>query len=109
MRSSLSAVLRGGLLDDVEQSAGHEQRGRSYKQKRSERTADASGRAARAKRGSTRHLICDGRGVPLAVRLTGANRNDSQEPLALVDAIPLLHGSGAALTASRSPVPSPNR
>ena len=35
---------------------------------------------ARAKRGSKRHLICDGRGVPLAVRLTGANRNDSQEP-----------------------------
>jgi transposase len=32
----------------------------------------------RAKRGSKRHLICDGRGVPLAVRLTTANRNDSQ-------------------------------
>jgi Transposase DDE domain len=32
----------------------------------------------RAKRGSKRHLICDGRGVPLAIRLTGANRNDSQ-------------------------------
>jgi len=42
----------------------------------------------RAKRGSKRHLICDGRCVPLAVRLTGANRNDSQEALALVDAIP---------------------
>ena len=35
----------------------------------------------RAKRGSKRLLICDGRGVPLAVRLTGANRNDSQEAL----------------------------
>ena len=46
----------------------------------------------RAKRGSKRHLICDGHGVPLAVRLTGANRNDSQEALALVDAIPPLHG-----------------
>jgi transposase len=33
----------------------------------------------RAKRGSKRHLVCDGRGGPLAVRLTGANRNDSQE------------------------------
>jgi hypothetical protein len=42
----------------------------------------------RAKRGSKRHLICDGRGVPLAVRLTGASRNDSEEALALVDAIP---------------------
>ena len=46
----------------------------------------------RAKRGSKRHLICDGRGMPLAVRLTGANRNDSQEALALVDAVPPLHG-----------------
>ena len=46
----------------------------------------------RAKRGSKRHLICDGRGVPLAVRLTTANRNDSQEALALVDAVPPLHG-----------------
>jgi transposase len=46
----------------------------------------------RAKRGSKRHLICDGHGVPLAVRLTGANRNDSQEALALVDAVPLLQG-----------------
>jgi transposase len=46
----------------------------------------------RAKRGSKRHLICDGRGVPLAVRLTTANRNDSQEALALVDAVAPLHG-----------------
>src|SRR6266487_3775759 len=46
----------------------------------------------RAKRGSKRHLICYWRGMPLAVRLTGANRNDSQEALALVDAIPPLHG-----------------
>ncbi len=30
----------------------------------------------RAKLGSKRHLICDGRGVPLAIQLTGANRND---------------------------------
>jgi transposase len=46
----------------------------------------------RAKLGSKRHLICDGRGVPLAIQLTGANRNDSQHALALVDAIPLLQG-----------------
>jgi transposase len=37
-------------------------------------------------------VICDGRGVPLAVRLTGANRHDSQEALPLVDAIPPLQG-----------------
>jgi hypothetical protein len=46
----------------------------------------------RAKLGSKRHLICDGRGVPLAIQLTGANRNDSQQALALVDAIPSLQG-----------------
>ncbi len=46
----------------------------------------------RAKLGSKRHLICDGRGVPLAIQLNGANRNDSQQALSLVDAIPLLQG-----------------
>lgn len=46
----------------------------------------------RAKRGSKRHVICDGHGVPLAVRLTGANRHDSQEAMPLVDAIPPLQG-----------------
>jgi transposase len=46
----------------------------------------------RAKLGSKRHLICDGRGVPLAIQLTGANRNDSLQALALVDAIPSLQG-----------------
>jgi len=46
----------------------------------------------RAKLGSKRHLICDGRGVPLAIQLTRANRNDSQQALALVDAIPSLQG-----------------
>jgi len=46
----------------------------------------------RAKLGSKRHLICDGHGVPLAIQLTGANRNDSQQAIALVEAIPLLQG-----------------
>ena len=46
----------------------------------------------RAKRGSKRHVICDGQGVPLAIRLTGANRHDSKEALPLVDAIPPLQG-----------------
>ena len=52
----------------------------------------------RAKRGSKHHVICDGQGVPLAVRLTGANRNDSQEALALVDAIPYCMRSTAPAT-----------
>jgi len=46
----------------------------------------------RAKLGSKRHLICDGQGIPLAIQLTGANRNDSPQALALVDAIPSLQG-----------------
>jgi transposase len=46
----------------------------------------------RAKTWSKRYLICDGQGVPLTVRLTAANRNDSREALALVDAIPPLQG-----------------
>jgi transposase len=37
-------------------------------------------------------LICDGGGVPLAIQLTGANRNDSRQTLSLVDAIPPLQG-----------------
>jgi len=47
----------------------------------------------RAKLGSKRHLICDGQGVPLAIQLTGANRNDCQQALALVDDIPPLQGA----------------
>jgi transposase len=40
--------------------------------------------------GSKRHLVCDGQGVPLVVQLTGANFNDSQQALVLVNAIPPL-------------------
>ena len=46
----------------------------------------------RAKLGSKRHLICDGRGVPLAIQLTSANQNDSQQITSLVDALPVLQG-----------------
>jgi hypothetical protein len=46
----------------------------------------------RAKLGSKRRLICDGRGVPLVIQLTGTNRNDSQQALALVESIPHLQG-----------------
>ena len=55
-------------------------------------TSVEEARERRAKLGSKRHLICDGRGVPLAIQLTGANRNDSQQALSLVDAIPTLQG-----------------
>ena len=46
----------------------------------------------RAKHGSKRHLICDGHGIPLAVRLTGANCHDSTQALPLLDDIPPLQG-----------------
>src|SRR5947209_2492777 len=46
----------------------------------------------RAKRGSKRHLICDGHGIPLAIKLTGANCHDSTQALPLLDGIPLLQG-----------------
>jgi len=46
----------------------------------------------RAKKGTKRHLIVDGRGAPLAVRITGANRHDSVEALGLIDDIPPIGG-----------------
>jgi transposase len=42
----------------------------------------------RGKNGSKRHLITDADGVPLAIEHTGANLNDSQRAIALVDAVP---------------------
>src|SRR3954464_14228767 len=47
----------------------------------------------RAKRGSTRHLICDGRGVPLAIRLTGANDTTPKKPWRSWMPFPPLHGA----------------
>jgi transposase len=42
----------------------------------------------RAKKGTKRHLLVDRRGTPLALRITGANRHDSTQAMALIDAIP---------------------
>src|SRR5689334_4671298 len=46
----------------------------------------------RGKKGSKRHLLVDGKGTPLALRLTGANRNESLEAMNLVDDIPPIRG-----------------
>ncbi|KID27776.1 DDE family transposase [Prauserella rugosa] len=46
----------------------------------------------RGKTGSKHHLICEGGGVPLAVTLTGGNRNDITQLIPLVDAVPLVRG-----------------
>jgi transposase len=46
----------------------------------------------RGKTGTKHHLAVDGRGVPLVVQQTGANRPDGQQLLALIDALPALPG-----------------
>ena len=46
----------------------------------------------RAKRGTKRHLVCDGCGIPLAFRVTGANCHDSTQALPLLDGISPLQG-----------------
>jgi transposase len=46
----------------------------------------------RGRAGSKHHLITDAGGIPLAVSLTSANRNDITQMIALVDAIPLVRG-----------------
>ncbi len=44
--------------------------------------------ADRRRPGSKHHVICEGRGIPLGVTLTAANRNDITELLPLVDRVP---------------------
>lgn len=52
----------------------------------------------RRKTGSKHHLAVDANGVPLAARLTGANRHDVTQLLPLVDDIPPVRGKiGAPL------------
>ncbi|WP_455570072.1 IS5 family transposase [Streptomyces tauricus] len=46
----------------------------------------------RARSGSKHHLIVDGQGIPLAVSLTGGNRNDVTQLLPLLDKIPAIAG-----------------
>ncbi|WP_408055034.1 transposase [Streptomyces davaonensis] len=46
----------------------------------------------RGQAGSKHHLITDGHGTPLAVVLTGGNRNDVTQLMPLLDAIPPVRG-----------------
>ncbi len=46
----------------------------------------------RGRPGSKHHLICDAGGIPLAVTLTGGNRNDITQLIPLVDAVPPIRG-----------------
>ncbi|SHF00813.1 Transposase [Streptoalloteichus hindustanus] len=42
--------------------------------------------------GSKHHLITDATGIPLAITLTGGNRNDVTQLIPLIDAIPPIRG-----------------
>jgi transposase len=46
----------------------------------------------RGRKGSKHHVIVDGQGVPLAVRVSAANSNDNLHTLELVDAVPPIAG-----------------
>jgi transposase len=46
----------------------------------------------RARRGSKHHLLTDANGIPLAVSLTGGNRNDVTQLLPLIDGVEPVHG-----------------
>jgi len=50
----------------------------------------------RRKNGSKHHLVVDAGGVPLAVIVTAANRNDVTQLIPLVDAIPPIAGKPGA-------------
>jgi len=47
-------------------------------------------------------LICDGHGIPLAIRLTGANSHDSTQALPLVDGIPRSKGLAVGRDVART-------
>ncbi|MET9524915.1 IS5 family transposase [Streptomyces coeruleorubidus] len=47
----------------------------------------------RARPGSKHHVLVDGQGIPLAVSLTGGNRNDVTQLLPLLDKVPAVAGA----------------
>ncbi|WP_442877627.1 IS5 family transposase [Dactylosporangium sp. AC04546] len=54
--------------------------------------SSSEGPVDRARAGSKHHVITDGAGIPLAVSLTGGNRHDVTQLMALIDAIPPVRG-----------------
>src|SRR6266508_5341233 len=46
----------------------------------------------RARNGSKHHLLVEGKGIPLAWTLTGGNRHDVTQLIALVDRVPPVRG-----------------
>jgi transposase len=68
-------------------------RGRRLARARAQRGADVGPSPVdRGRPGSKHHLICDAGGIPLAVTLTGGNRNDITQLIPLVDAVPPIRG-----------------
>ena len=55
-------------------------------------TTSAPRRSTARRPGSKHHLICDAGGIPLAVTLTGGNRNDITQLIPLLDAVPPIRG-----------------
>ncbi len=47
----------------------------------------------RARLGTKHHVLVDGKGVPLAIRITGANRHDVTQILPLVNDVPAVRGA----------------
>ena len=65
---------------------------RSDRQSPERRSKTGPNPTDRRKCGSKRHLLTERHGIPLAVRITGANRHDVMQRLPLVDAIPAVRG-----------------
>ena len=60
--------------------------------KRKRGLANGSQPGDRGRAGSKQHLLVDGGGIPLAWTLTGGNRNDVTQLLALLDRVPPVRG-----------------
>ena len=67
---------------------------RRLKPRASEKRGSQTGSSPvdRGRRGSKQHLLVDGNGLPLAWTLTGGNRNDITQLLALLDKVPPVRG-----------------
>jgi len=65
--------------------------------------------AGKRKKGSKHHIITDAKGIPLATKLTGANRHDVTQLLPLVDAIAPLSGERGCQRKRPKPVQGDHR
>ena len=91
----LGAAPRGAACAACERLVRSSGRGRSLtavmcRRKRGLRDGPEPG--YRARNGSKHHLLVDATGIPLAWTLTGGNRHDSTQLIALVDRVPPVRG-----------------